>query len=145
MISHLNKYRNKKVELIDGKKLQQIINQHLERFSNYPDELIKFIQNQTFTPIVHSVQTDSKSITNSFIVKVNSREKYRQEIESYIDEGYKLFLIVGPFGVGKYTLIKEYLANVKQDVICQEIDLSIIRSPKLLILELLRFLLGIEL
>ena len=93
MISHLNKYRNKKVELIDGKKLQQIINQHLERFSNYPDELIKFIQNQTFTPIVHSVQTDSKSITNSFIVKVNSREKYRQEIESYIDEGYKLFLI----------------------------------------------------
>jgi hypothetical protein len=145
VISHLNKYRNKKVELIDGKKLQQIINQHLERFSNYPDELIKFIQNQTFTPIVHSVQTDSKSITNSFIVKVNSREKYRQEIESYIDEGYKLFLIVGPFGVGKYTLIKEYLANVKQDVICQEIDLSIIRSPKLLILELLRFLLGIEL
>ncbi len=145
VIDHLNRYRNKKVELIDGEKLQQVINEHIEKFSKYPNELIKFIQDQTFNPVVHAVQKDSVNITDSFVVKVNSREKYRQEIEAYIEEGYKLFLIEGSFGVGKYTLIKEYMANAKKNVICQEIDLSIIRSPKLLIFELLRFLLGFEL
>lgn len=145
VISHLNRYSNKKVELVDGEKLQQIINEHLEKFSKYPDELIKFIQNQTFNSNVHSVKADPVSIADSLIVKVNSREKYRQEIEDYIEEGYKLFLITGSFGVGKYTLINEYMSNVQPNVICQEIDLSIVRTPKLLIWELLKFLFGIEL
>lgn len=144
VINRLNKSRYKKVELIDGEKLQQIINEHLTKFSKYPDELIKFIKSQTFHSTSHFMQIDSVNIKDSFIIKVNSRENYRQNIEDYVAEGYKLFLITGSFGVGKYTLIKEYMANVKSNIICQEIDLSIIRTPKLLIWELLKFLFGIE-
>lgn len=142
VINHLSKY--KKFELVDGEKLQQIINDHLSLFSKYPEELIKFIQDQTFHPIVYSVKTNSIKMTDSFIIKVDSREKYRQQIEDYIQNGYKLFLITGSFGVGKYTLIKEFMENVKPNTNCQEIDLSIVRTPKLLIWELLRFFSGIE-
>lgn len=144
VINRLNRNKYKKIELIDGEKLQQIINEHLIHFSKYPDELIKFIQAQTFLPIVYSLQTNSVRINESFIIKVDSREKYLRKIEDYIEKGYKLFLITGSFGVGKHTLIKECMENLNSDIICQEIDLSIVRTPKLLIWELLKFLFGIE-
>ena len=68
VINRLNRNKYKKIELIDGEKLQQIINEHLIHFSKYPDELIKFIQAQTFQPIVYSLQTNSVRINESFII-----------------------------------------------------------------------------
>lgn len=147
VINSLNSQKNSNIDLIDGRKLQSIINQQLNLIYNYPGELINFIRNWDYSGIL---PIDSKlpqsHLPETFIITPHLKCQienffYDCEIEN------RLFIIEGSTGTGKTAFIK-YTTPKLAAMYSAEVfylDMELITAPPVFCLEIVRIFLGVDL
>lgn len=145
-ITELNSLKLKKIELLDCEILKNIINENITHFQNYSSELINYIlQKKSFRKLVVS-NGNTYSFSQSEELKINFFNKYITKMDEYLKYGYTFFWVSGKQGVGKHTLIDMFCNQklVQDNYYNYTLDLRIIKTPKLLIIEILRLILGIN-
>lgn len=143
-IKQLNTTNEKLVELIDGKILQKIINRNLEIFYSYPTELLEYILNRRFEQNDTSVIDIREENVKNHIIPLECYEELIDNAKSSYEQGNNVFLVTGMSGTGKSTWIELYLSKNFHEYAIYKLDLAIIQTPRLLVLELLHLLLGFD-
>lgn len=134
--------RNEKfIELIDGQLLQGIINSSLKQFYDYPKELIDYILNRNCKNSVLSELT-STQLNEKGYIELPYYDSLLEDIRLRFQLGYNFFVITGLYGTGKSTWIKYCVDNIWGNYAVKKLDISLIQTPKLFVLEILRLLLG---
>lgn len=141
-IKQSNLRTEKVIELVDGKLLQNVINSSLKQFYCFPKELIDYILNRkcntaSFTSEHISVQKKDKNY-----IELPYYGSLLENLRSHLQLGYNFFIITGISGSGKSTLIKYCANKIPGNYTIQKFDISLIQTPKLFVLEILRLLLG---
>ncbi len=145
-IEQLNLSSEKFVELIDGMLLQKTINKQLHVFHHYPKELINYILEREFdsrAPIAQPLMGGERKQTDNYI-PLPCYEEWMKKVKVQLDAGYNFFLVTGMSGTGKSSWIDACLNELCSGYRKHKIDLSIIQTPRLFILELLHLLLGFK-
>lgn len=137
--------RNEKViELIDGQLLQNVINASLKQFYDYPKELIDYIINRKFENVSHIPNQIFTQQKDKNYIMLPYYSSLLEDIRLRIQLGYNFFVVNGISGTGKSTLIKYFTDELFGNYIIQKFDISLIQTPKLFVLEILRLLLGVN-
>lgn len=144
-IEQFNNNEPKSVELIDGYTLQKIINSHLEQFYDYSHELFEFLMNKalTYNNSIPQYNPDFNQKSESIIELSYYKQQYIDVVNA-IENGCYNFLVTGYPGTGKSTFIRVLSEKMHSKYIIHKIDISKVQTPKLLIIELLRILLKID-
>lgn len=134
--------RNEKlIELIDGKLLQDIINSNLKQFYEYPQELIDYILNRKCKDSV-LLEHISQQLSEKSYIELPYYNALLEDIHLHFQLGYNFFIITGIYGTGKSTWIKYCVDHIWKNYTVHKLDISLIQTPKLFVLEILRLLLG---
>lgn len=135
--------RNEKViELIDGQFLQNVINTSLKQFYDFPKELIDYILNRKYKTASLVSEHISMQQNDKNFVELPYYSALLEDIRLRFQLGYNFFVITGGSGTGKSTWIKYCVNRIFGNYVIQKIDVSLIQTPKLFVLETLRLLLG---
>lgn len=141
-IQQSNSRNEKVIELIDGQLLQNVINTSLKQFYDFPKELIDYILNRKCktTSLVsghNSIQQNDKNY-----VELPYYSVLLEDVRLRFQLGHNFFVITGGSGTGKSSWIKYCVDKVFGNYVIQKFDVSLIQTPKLFVLEILRILLG---
>lgn len=146
-ISDLNAMKYKKIELLDGELIKNIINSNCNYFrKRCSKRLINYIiQKETF-PSLHIVNHNPNTENISDKFKCNFLNKKLMEMNDFFKAGSNLLIVSGYSGVGKHTLIKKFCEQEEIQNVWSvfEININLIPTPRALIVEFLRLILGID-
>lgn len=143
-INRLNSDSDKPVELVDGKQLQNLLNKYISRFYGFPDKLIHYILNASFQE--RNISQDfipAKTVSDNIISYTGFEEKF-ENFEYSKKIGKHQYMLIGKQGTGKHTWLKECINRYFNHHIVYLLDLSELLTPKILVYEILRILLKID-
>ncbi len=145
-IAQLNNKKIKNIELYDGKILRDIINGHIGHFKHYPQELINYILSQKVCKNLDISFQHSNVDISADKISTSLFQKNLIKANDLLDIGTNLFLVSGLDGVGKHTWIEIFCEQerIRNNYSVYRLDLSTVQTPRLIIIELLRFILGID-
>lgn len=141
-IEQSNLKNEKYIELIDGQLLQDTINEKLEQFYDFPTKLIDYILNRNFArvPLLSQHITTQPSVRS--YIELPYYNSLLENIRIYLHNKYNFFIVTGMSGTGKSTWIEYCLNKLFCDYTVHKFDITIIQTPRLLVLEILQLLLG---
>lgn len=141
-IEQSNMKSEKFINLIDGRMLQDTINASLEYFYNFSQELVNYILSRNFEGIPAlplSYQSETKEPS---YIELPYYGTLINNISTKLKTEYNFFIVTGRHGEGKTTFIDYCIDKVFLNYSIHKFDLSLIHTPRLLVLEILHLLLG---
>lgn len=145
-IEQFNTNKEKFVELVDGRLLQEIINTRLSelyKYHEYSKELIDYLVNRSF-PRKNYIPQTPKPDSFEQIIKITSYENNIQRAIREMEIGCCNFMVTGEKGTGKSSLLKMLMKELDSKYTIHKFDISVIQTPKLFVIEILRILLRID-
>lgn len=135
--------RNEKIiELVDGQLLQNVINTSLKQFYGFPKELINYILNRKFNNVKLYSENIFAQHKDKNYIELPYYDTLLKDLQCRFEIGHNFFVVTGISGTGKSTWIKYCVDKIFSNYVIHKLDISLIQTPKLFVLEILRLLLG---
>lgn len=148
VIEQLRRQNKGNIDLIDGKKLQGIINSQLTLFDKYPNSLINYIRSKSF-PVVSAqstVATQEITKENTYLLSSKKHNALSGFLTDFNSKSM-LYLVEGKKGTGKTSFIHNFLQTIMQSHSGEyhEINMGDVKTPYLFCMEIVQIVTGIDL
>lgn len=146
-IENLNAQKKGNIDLIDGRRLQDIINKKMNLFSKYPNILVDYIMNRSLKNTIY--KSDSTAFTaplETFTIYTEYLESCKKNIIEQYEKGERFFIVEGCANTGKTTFIENVIHSLceKYNKVSNVLDMEILSTPRLILSRIIEIVSGIN-
>lgn len=148
VIQSINHQNKGNIDLIDGKKLQDIINKKLEFYNTYSKSLLDYIYSRNFSETKHirPINIEPEAVPDIRFFLTDYLLQMDEKIISNFKYGSRCFIIDGTAHTGKSVYISHVIKKISIEFkkTAYYIDLAVLTTPRLLCLKIFEIVLNID-
>lgn len=147
VINCLNAQKKGNIDLVDGKRLQDIINKNIDNFSKYSDILMEYILSKSFEQKFQgagsAIAEEQEQIS---VIFTHYLEQSQRDILRQYERGERFFIVEGCADTGKTTFIENtmFALSVKYQKNMHIFDMELLSTPRLFMTRIVEVVSGIN-